>query len=281
MVPQSEPTAAEPQPGERVLELDPRIISVNRDQPRRVFDDGALEDLAQSIRGRGILQPLVVHRNSTGDYELIAGERRLRAALRLELPTVPVVVRESVVDQLLELALIENIQREDLNPVELAHAYQSLIKRRSLTQNQLADELGKKRSTVANVLRLLELPAQIQDGLADGRITAGHAKVLLSLPTAAEQLSLYKRTVEEGLSVRALEERRDLGISNSDKSSGAAGRGVRVKAPHVADQESLLSRALGTKVEIKEGKGKGRIVIEYYSTDDYERLSRRLVGPTR
>ncbi|MGE3164547.1 MAG: ParB/RepB/Spo0J family partition protein [Planctomycetota bacterium] len=246
-----------------------------------MFNDAALDDLAQSIRGRGILQPLVVHRLASGGYELIAGERRLRAALRLELPTVPVVVRESVVDQLLELALVENIQREDLNPVELAQAYRSLIERNSLTQNELADQLGKKRSTVANVLRFLELPAAIQDALVDGRISAGHAKVLLSVPTAADQLAHFQATLDGGLSVRALEELRDR-PQNPAATTGAtpppASRGSRVKAPHVTDQEDQLSRALGTKVEIREGNGRGKIVIEYYSLDDYERISRRLVG---
>lgn len=272
--------------------IDPKNIHANRDQPRERFDDEAIEELAHSIRENGILQPLVVREGSNGGYELIAGERRLRASQRLELSQVPAIVKLATDDQLLELALIENIQRENLNPIETAKAYAGLREQHGWTQEQLADRLGKKRPSVANCLRLLELPAQVQKSIELGMLSAGHAKVLLTLDPA-DQVSMHERVVNEGLSVRALEAalrepaEDELETAASDTSaepttardSAASGNSaLKVKPPHVAEQEELLSRALGTKVEIREGRGRGRIVIDYYSTDDYERLRKRMMG---
>ncbi|MEM7164091.1 MAG: ParB/RepB/Spo0J family partition protein [Planctomycetota bacterium] len=277
--------AAEQSTDSTIAWIDPKSIQANRDQPRERFDDEAIDELAHSIRENGILQPLVVRQSATGTYELVAGERRLRASQRLELPQVPAIVKVVTDDQLLELALIENIQRENLNPIELAKAYSALRDQHGWTQEQLADRLGKKRPSVANTLRLLELPSQVQKSLELAMLSVGHAKVLLTLP-ADEQLQMHERVVNEGLSVRALEaalrEPQDAEtapeLEERDPTPASSGSSLKVKPPHVAEQEDLLSRALGTKVEIREGRGRGRIVIDYYSTDDYERLTQRMMG---
>ena len=284
-----EPAPAEPtppDPNSTIFWIDPKSIQANRDQPREHFDDDAIEELAHSIRENGVLQPLVVREGENG-YELIAGERRLRASQRLELSQVPVIVKLVADEQLLEIALIENIQRENLNPIELAKAYLGLRNQHGWTQEQLADRLGKKRPSVANTLRLLELPPQVQTSVELGIISAGHAKVLLALPPE-KQVEMHQRAVNEGLSVRALEAalrgdddedvEPEVAPSKGSTSSGSGSSSLKVKPPHVAEQEDLLSRALGTKVEIREGRGKGRIVIDYYSTDDYERLTKRMMG---
>lgn len=290
VVTQSPPEPTQPKPPtdepskSQILQLDPAKIRVNRDQPRTRFDEEAIDELAQSIRSNGILQPLVVCPTETG-YELIAGERRLRAARRLELAVVPAIIREATPPELLELALIENIQREDLNPVELALAYEALRDQHGWTQNQLADHVGKKRSTIANVLRFLELPDPIQRALAEGRISQGHAKVLLSAEGEEERLELFAAVVANGLSVRALEDF----LTGTPEPTAALERttpptkaapGPIPKAPHVVEQEDILSTTLGTKVEIREGNGRGRILIDFYSPDDFERLKRRLVAGT-
>ncbi|MEM7261292.1 MAG: ParB/RepB/Spo0J family partition protein, partial [Planctomycetota bacterium] len=239
----------------------------------------------------GILQPLVVRRHESGGFELVAGERRLRASLKLNLEAVPVVIRDMDPDDLLELALIENIQREDLNPIETARAYHQLRERNKWTQADLASQLGKKRSSVANSLRLLELPEPIQDAIARGSISAGHAKLLLSVADS-EREEWLEQILEHQWTVRELEsalrgpveaepepdpepaepqaETPPARSNDSDE--------PKVKAPHVAEQENILSTSLGTKVEIREGRGRGKIVIEYYSTDDYERIKRQLLG---
>lgn len=270
---------------DRVLQIDPKSIRVNRDQPRTHFEESAIDELAHSIRQNGILQPLVVHQTADG-YELIAGERRLRASQKLELARVPVIVRHAASPDLLELALIENIQREDLNPVETALAYQNLRDQHGWTQAELAERLGKKRSSVANVLRFLELPQAIQAGLAAGQITPGHAKVLLTV-AADQQIKLFEATVAEQLTVRSLESRWDQ-IQNPaqpepassapppPKKSGSSP--AEPKPPHIVEQEDMLSRALGTKVEIRESGGRGKVTIDFYSLEEYEALRRRLVA---
>ncbi len=273
-----------------IRHIDPKLIAVNRAQPRTRFDDEALDELAQSIKNDGILQPLVVRRHEAGGFELIAGERRLRASLRINLEVVPVIIRDLPPEDLLELALVENIQREDLNPVELARAYHQLREHNSWTQADLARELGKKRSSVANTLRFLELSESMQDALAGGAISAGHAKLLLSLADDDRE-EWFSAIVDEGLSVRELESRLkgpsepieepvsgEPAAPNRGTSGSSGPAELRVKAPHVAEQENILSTALGTKVEIREGRGRGKVIIEYYSTDDFERIKRQMMG---
>ena len=179
LIQRHQPTATETTP--QILRLDPKLISVNRSQPRSTFVDSALDELASSIRRNGILQPLVVRIHESGGYELVAGERRLRASLKINLTDVPVVVQSVDPDNLLEMALVENIQREDLNAIDLAKAFKELQQQHGWTQVQLAEHLGKSRPAIANTLRYLDLEEAIQDGLAAGEITPGHAKVLLSV----------------------------------------------------------------------------------------------------
>ena len=272
--------------GDVLLSIDPRTVRVNRAQPRTRFDETAIAELSQSIKADGFLQPVIVRQAEDGQFELIAGERRLRAALQLDMQKIPAIQRELATDRLLEIALIENIQREDLNPMELARAFRDLKESNSWTQIELADRIGKKRSSVANTIRLLELPAEIQQGLEGGTITAGHAKILLSLPVD-RRLSTYQDIVSTGLSVRDLELKllspipavTPTAASGQPPTASAAGE-VRVKAPHVAEQEQQFSTRLGTKVEIREGRGKGRIIIEFYSTDDFERIRNLILAAT-
>ncbi|MFN0057537.1 MAG: ParB/RepB/Spo0J family partition protein [Planctomycetota bacterium] len=265
-----------------ILALEPSSIRVNRAQPRTSFNDESIAELAQSIKRDGVLQPVVVRHTEDGAFELIAGERRLRAAILLGLAEIPAIVKEVAPEKLLEFALIENIQREDLNAIELAKAFRELKESNNWTQNELADHIGKKRSTVANTLRFLELPEQVQKSLEDGSLSAGHAKLLLAV-TEDKCVSLHQQVLAAKLSVRELE---DLVAGSSKyvslpsteltselaKSNAEPSRQLRVKAPHIAEQELQFSARLGTKVEIREGRGKGRIIIEFYSTDDFERL---------
>lgn len=270
--------------------LDPRQVRVNRSQPRTHFDDQALRELAASIKNEGILQPLVVRPDETGGFELVAGERRLRAALSVGMEQVPAVIQSIEPDRLLRLALIENIQREDLNPIELAYAYRDLQKTHEWTQEQVAERLGKKRSSIANTLRFLDLEQPIRDALASGRITAGHAKLLLGLSEGEERLGVYQQMVDGAWSVRRLDEAIRVlhgelpneptadSAGDATEPAGRKGRSIPVKPPHIADQEQELARALGTKVEIRTQQGGGKVVIDFYSTDDYERIRRKLLS---
>ncbi len=242
-------------------------ISANPGQPRRNFDPAAIEALSASIREQGVLQPILVRKKASGGYEVIAGERRLRAARQAGLAEVPVVVRPASDKESLELALVENLQREDLNPIELAQGYESLIADYGYTQEQLAKRLGRERSGVANTLRLLKLPEDVREDLIAGRLTAGHAKALLALEDPAELRKLRDLIVGEGVSVRAAEELSRLW------SVGEGGRGARKKKgrrldPDVADLIQRLERKLGTKVEISHSpSGKGKITIRYASLE--------------
>jgi ParB family chromosome partitioning protein len=250
-----------------------------RDQPRRVFDETALEELAASIRVHGILQPLAVRERKEGGFWLIAGERRWRASQRAGLHRVPVVVREASPTHAFELALIENLQRADLSPIEEAEAYRRLVSEHGYTQEQLAERVGKDRSTVANALRLLKLPDGVRDMVQSGRLSMGHARALLSVPE--EQIErLARRAAERGLSVRQVEElargsRSARAPHTATKANGAAQK----KSAGARDVENRLSRALGTRVEVVEQDGgAGRIEIAYHSLDALDRLLDRLLG---
>jgi ParB family chromosome partitioning protein len=246
-------------------------IRPNRFQPRDHFDSTKLEELAESMRENGVLQPLIV--SPRGDeFELVAGERRLRAARLAGLTHVPVVVRDVDDREALKLALLENIQREDLNPVEEARGYQRLIDDFDMTQLELGERLGKSRTAIANALRLLQLPADLQSRIQSGDITAGHARALLAAPTLAEQQELASIVRERGLSVREVE-----ALANQRRGKPAPRKPAAVVAPNPALQELArrLEQRLGTRVRIQARKSdgsSGRIEIEYYSAAELERI---------
>ena len=275
-----QPTDTQAPPGAVRTALIPIAhIGPNPYQPRRRFDQAALEELAGSIRARGLLQPvLVVEREDAKDgnkYHLIAGERRLRAARLAGLKEVPAIIRPARGAEMLELAVIENIHRADLNPIERARAYRELMEREGLTQQQVAERLGQPRATVANYVRLLELAEEVQVLVAEGAVSFGHAKVLAGLAgQLGLQRALAKRVVEEGLSVRELESAVRAGQAQI-ASVGGASRRPTEKSAYVRDVERQLSAAIGTKVIIQPGRKRhtGRIVIEYYSLEDFDRIT--------
>lgn len=240
------------------------IIDPNPHQPRTSFDEAPLAELAASIREYGILQPLLVTKAENGRYQLIAGERRLRAAKLAGLSEVPVIVRTLDELQKLELAIIENIQRENLNPVEAALSYRRLIDEFNLSQEDAAKRVGKARSTVANSLRLLSLPAEIKQGLIDGKITEGHARSILAITDREAQLTFYNNILSEGMNVRQAESHVQAGSTKVRKQVDPDTRAV----------EKKLSEAVGTKVRIKPKQ----IVIEYYSPEDLERIYKIIAG---
>jgi ParB family chromosome partitioning protein len=258
-----------PQPGEKVFEVATDGIDTNPFQPRKRIDDERLRELADSIRNDGVLQPVVVRRKGE-KYELIMGERRLQAARLAGVATIPVVVRDVSDADALRLAIVENIQRENLNPVEEAQAYRRLISEFSVSQASVAGMVGKDRSSVANTLRLLNLPEEIQQLIQDGALSAGHARALLALPTQKEQMALARRVIEENMSVRQVEA--EVGMVKERKSGTV--RRVKDKPTYLSDLEKAFANHLSTRVAIDEKRGgKGRIIIEFYSYDDFERLA--------
>lgn len=257
---------------QEVLHVPVDKVKSNPAQPRKLFDHAALEDLVSSIRAHGILLPLVVTPAKDGTYQLVAGERRLRAATIAGLKTVPVVVREAGELERLELGLIENVQREDLNPIELAEAYRRLVDDFSLTQEQVAERVGKSRPGVANTLRLLNLPEPIQHALADGKITFGHAKLLLSVVEPTQQRQLFEKIVAEQLSVQAAT------VSGAPATAVRAHRRRRGQDPAVAELERELQESLGSKVRIRPTGSGGEITLTYFDRAELERLCVRLRG---
>jgi ParB family transcriptional regulator, chromosome partitioning protein len=250
-------------------------IDPNPLQPRRVFQTERLQELAQSIRSNGIIQPLVVRR--TGDrYQLIAGERRWRAAKLAGLAEVPAIVQQFPDDRLLEITLIENIQREDLNPIETAIAFERLAKELALSHEEIGTRTGKDRTTITNLLRLLNLPADLQQLVGERRLSPGHARCLLGLPTAALQREVAEKSIAQGWSVRQMERMTQRMMeTRQPKHIDEVEPDPNVKA---AIQE--MERALGTKVRIVEkAKQRGRIEIEYYSPEDLDRIYSAIVGP--
>lgn len=254
----------------RILALDPQAIHPNPKQPRKAFDEESLQELAESIKRDGIQEPVIVRKN--GDvYELVSGERRVRAAIMADLETIPAIRRNVSDSDMLKLGLIENIQREDLNPIELAQAYQALLQEFRWTQEQLADGLGKKRVTVTNTLRLLQLPADIQGYVVDGSLTMGHARALLALPTPDAQRAAARKVIMHGLSVREAEK---LAAPPAPKTKQRP-----AKDPNIVQLEDELRGLLGTKVSIRSAKqNRGKIEIEYYNLDDFERILRLVRG---
>jgi len=250
-----------------------KIIDVepNKDQPRKQFDIQKLDSLTSSIKIHGVIQPILVVRKDDR-YQIIAGERRWRAAKNAGLKVIPAIIREYDETSVMEVALIENLQREDLNPVEEAQGYHSLMEKFNMTQEKISERVGKSRSAVANALRLLHLSKDILTMLEKGEITGGHAKAILSLSSKAQQLELAKLIVSKGMSVRDTENYvKMLSKPKTDKPKTDT-----ELSRYIIDLENDVSRQVGTKVKIHHNKGKGKIEIQYYSNDDLERLLQQL-----
>jgi ParB family transcriptional regulator, chromosome partitioning protein len=266
LIPDTPIPAASP---ERTLEVDIDLLRPNRAQPRTAIDDGKIEELARSIKANGVIQPIVVRKDGQG-YEIIAGERRWRASQRAGLLKVPVVVRDVPDDRLLAVALIENIQREDLNPIEEAQAYRRLADDYQLTQEQIAEAVGKDRSSVANFMRLLKLPREVREDLGAGALSMGHARALLALSDESAQLRISREVVSRNLSVRETE-----AMVKKD-TVAAAPRAEPAKDVHTRAAEDKLRFALGTRVRItRRGKG-GRIEIDFQNEAELQRLYEQL-----
>ena len=252
-------------------------IQPNPMQPRTHFNSDGLEELAASIRANGIIQPLIVRRFGDG-YQIVAGERRWRAAKMAELEEVPVVIQDVADRSMLELALIENIQREDLNPIETAHAFERLGRDLGLSQEEIGRRTGKDRTSIANIVRLLKLPKEVQLLLAERRLSMGHARAILGLPTADEQIQVAEKAVALGLSVRQVEAQVQEMTSDRAK-PGHGSRRESVQDPNVRAAADELERVLGTRVRIVElSEQRGRIEIEYYSQAELDRLYQQIVG---
>jgi len=265
------PAPAAPAQAERTLDVDSDLLRPNKFQPRTQMDDERIDDLARSIRANGIIQPIIVRKVEQG-YEIIAGERRWRAAQRAGLHRVPVVVRDIPEDRLLAVALIENIQREDLNPIEEAHAYRRLADEFHLTQEQIADAVGKDRSSIANTVRLLRLPQEVRGNVASNALSMGHARAILALADEAAQLRLARDVIARSLSVRETEALVKKAAAPEEK------KPQKKIDVHTRAAEDKLRMSLGTRVRInRKGKG-GRIEIEFVNEDELHRLYERLTG---
>jgi ParB family chromosome partitioning protein len=256
-------------PGAQLREVAVGDVVPNPKQPRQVFDDEALEELSHSVREFGLLQPIVVRENAEGGYELIMGERRLRAARAAGLETVPAIVRDTTDDAMLRDALLENIHRVQLNPLEEAAAYQQLLEEFGATHEELASKIGRSRSQVTNTIRLMKLPVKVQTRVAAGVISAGHARALLGLQDADAQDALATRIVAEGMSVRATEEAVAMAAAEQPATKR---RPRKISAPGVEELGSRLSDRFETKVKIQIGRSKGKIVVEFGSVDDLQRI---------
>jgi ParB family chromosome partitioning protein len=247
------------------------LVSPNPFQPRRVFDEAEMEELANSVKAKGILQPILVRKLGDGGYELIVGERRWRAAKLAGLKKIPAIIRPATDAEAMEMALIENLQRKDLNPLEAARAYQRLMKEFGLTQEAVARALGKERSSIANTVRLLALQSEVQTWVESDQLSWGHAKVLLAVSDPEQQVRLGRRAVTERLSVRDLE--------RLVRPAHRAGRSSNARKGHRPSEiEERMSRRLGTKVRLIHGKTGGKIIIDYYSPADLERVIDMILG---
>ena len=258
---------------EKIVFLPLELIKPNPFQPREEFDAQSLEELTQSIKEKGVIQPILVRRKGE-DFELIAGERRLRAVASLGFTGIPAIVKDVDDQDSLELALIENIQRQNLNSIEEAHAYQYLIEKYQLTQEKISEVLGRSRSTVANILRLLKLPIEIQEELKKGRISFAHARALLEIEDSNKQRLLTQQTISKSLSVRELE---NLIQSYRPKAQGPRVQ-TQAQDPVLSALQEQLQHALATKVRIMRKKKRGYIQIEFYSLEDLERIAQKIQG---
>lgn len=256
----------------KIVFLKPGQIKANPFQPRENFDQESMDDLVQSIREKGVIQPVLVRQRSDY-YELIAGERRFRAATILNLNELPAIVKEVDDRDSLELSLIENIQRQDLNPIEEARAFQYLLEKFQMTQGQVSDVLGKSNVTICNMLRLLKLPQEVQEEIRNGRISYGHGRVLLEISDPNLQRKLAQEIISKGLSVRELE---NLAKTRRPRMRKISMRKEVHPDTHLAMLEEELRHALATKVIIHKGKKRGQITIEFYSKEDLERIAHRI-----
>ncbi len=262
-------------------EIDIKEVVPNRYQPREHFDEETLTSLSRSITEIGVIQPIVVRELEDGQYELIAGERRWRAAKRANLAAIPAIIRTSDDLSSLETAVVENLHRQDLNPLEEASAYQQLVEEFGLTQDDVAQRVGRSRSAVANTLRLLQLPPMVQRLLIEGQLSAGHARALLATPDRSEQERLATQIVEEGLTVRQIEEmlrEEDPTESAGEDESPAEQTIPKVPDAGVLELEELLAVRLDTRVAVKLGKGPGKLVVDFADVDDLERIYRIIAG---
>jgi len=260
-------------------ELPVSSISANRRQPRTAFDEEALAALTASIRELGILQPVLVRATGAGEYELVAGERRWRAAKRAGLQVIPALVRTTDDAASLEQALVENLQREDLNPMDEAAAYQQLIEDFRLTHDEVAARMGKSRTTITNTLRLFQLPPSVQRLVADGKLSAGHARSLLSSADRSFQEALARRAVSEGLSVRAVEDATRTHGQGATTESGRSTTGsASLRPPGLLELEELLSGHLETRVKVQLGAGRGKVTIDFADLEDLERIYRAMTS---
>lgn len=265
-------TELSPVPGARFAELPVSSIEPNAKQPRHVFDDEALEELKTSIQEVGFLQPIVVRDIGDGRYEIVMGERRWRAAQAVGRDSIPAIIRDTHDDAMLRDALLENIHRADLNPLEEAAAYQQLLEEFGATHEELARRIGRSRPQISNTIRLLNLPAPVQRRVAVGVLSAGHARALLGLDDSESQERLALRIVAEGLSVRATEELVSLAIADGPSKKSAPTRRAKVHAPALTDLADRLSDRFDTRVKVDIGRNKGKITIEFATVDDLERI---------
>ncbi|MDE5670169.1 MAG: ParB/RepB/Spo0J family partition protein [Eubacterium sp.] len=247
-------------------------ITPNKDQPRKTFDEAALDELAESIKQHGVLQPLLVRPLPNGGYQLVAGERRWRASRRAGLREVPVVVKELTDTETMEIAIIENLQREDLNPIEEAEGLQALIDKCGFTQEEVASSVGKSRPAIANSLRLLRLPAEVRELTRDGKISAGHARALISLDNDALIIEAAENVIKNKLTVRDVERLAKI----QDKDKAVSQKRYKRRDSFYDEVELTLSEVLGRKVKVYNGKGKGTLEIEFYSQEDLKNIANKL-----
>ena len=257
-----------------INEVDIELIEANPNQPRREFNEEALQELADSIAEIGIIQPITLRKLNNGKYQIIAGERRWRASMRAKLKAIPAYIKTVDDENLMEMALVENIQRQDLNAIEIALAYQQLIEQYGLTQEKLAEKVGKKRATVANFLRLLKLPAPVQIGLRNGLIDTGHARALLAIDDPKKQVKAYNETVNKGLSVRMVEQMVKKEKNTTEGKKKQEDDGTAQMTRQMAEQ---IQKALNTKaVVVADAKGKGKITISFDSIEQASKIIEKL-----
>ena len=258
-----------------IVELELDQIEVNPFQPRSSFNEDALKELASSIKELGVIQPITVRKISFGNYQLVSGERRFRASKLIGLETIPAYIRIANDQESLEMALVENIQREDLDPIEIALSYQRLIDEINLTQEQMSDRVGKNRSTIANYLRLLKLDPIIQTGMRDGFLSMGHGRALINIESTSDQLDIYEKIIENSLSVRATETL----VKNYKEGKGKA-TPVKTTVPQfIKEGKETFANYFGAKVDVKVAqKGNGKLIIPFSSEEDFKRLKKLISG---
>ena len=261
----------EPEIKAAVREIEVALVEPNPFQPRMEMDEQAFEELKKSIKEKGIIQPIAIRPWKDGKYQLIAGERRLKAAVAVGLKTIPSYILNITSDEdMLEIALVENVQREHLNPIDLAKGYQRLIDDIHLTQEEVAEKIGKDRTTVANIIRLLKLPDKIQNSLKKGEIKEGHARALLGLPDESQQLELWRRMVDKGYSVRKVED--EVKRMRTAGTKYVLEKPARKKSPFISRTENKLREKFGTQVKVRTKRDGGSIEIHFYSREDLDRI---------